>query len=47
MRERSVVTPEDVRLVVAGGDQFLVVCRSLPPRGTGSCLPAVGQQPGY
>jgi hypothetical protein len=24
------MTPEDVRLVVAGGDEFSVVCRSLP-----------------
>ena len=26
------MTPEDVRLVVAGGDEFSVVCRSLPHR---------------
>jgi hypothetical protein len=28
----SGMTPEDVRLVVAGGDEFSVVCRSLPHR---------------
>jgi hypothetical protein len=31
MGQSSGMTPEDVRLVVAGADEFSVVCRS-PPR---------------